>query len=115
MACDAAHEEKENNTPKNPEARQRHEPNTRTTVASAPVHTILAAQEHVIRSRIDRFIAGYGLTPMGKAVALNWIQVMKGVPLETWRFRSRPPSLSILACPIVLTLCDGIMLFWLYQ
>lgn len=31
--------------------------------------------EQRLRSRIDRFLAGYGLTPMGKAVGLNWIQV----------------------------------------
>lgn len=32
--------------------------------------------ERRLRSRIDKFIEGYGLTPMGKAVALNWIQVL---------------------------------------
>lgn len=31
--------------------------------------------ENRLRSRIDRFLAGYGLTAMGKAVAVNWIQV----------------------------------------
>lgn len=80
MACDAAHKEKEGSIANTLEARQRREPNT--AVASAPAHTILAAQEYVIRSRIDRFIAGYGLTPMGKAVALNWIQVMKRASLK---------------------------------
>lgn len=31
--------------------------------------------EQRLRSRIDKFLAGFGLTPMGTAVALSWIQV----------------------------------------
>lgn len=31
--------------------------------------------EDRLRSRIDGFLNGYGLTPMGKSVALSWIQV----------------------------------------
>lgn len=90
MACDAAHEEKgDSTTPSKSESRQHHHEviiihndttSTTTTTGAvavaAPARTILAAQQdNVIRTRIDRFIAGYGLTPMGKAVALNWIQV----------------------------------------
>lgn len=33
------------------------------------------SEERTLRSRIDKFVAGYALTPMGKAVALNWITV----------------------------------------
>lgn len=33
------------------------------------------AAEQTVRSRIDKFVAGYALTPMGKAVAFNWIMV----------------------------------------
>lgn len=31
--------------------------------------------ERRLRSRIDKFLTGFGLTPMGTAVALSWIQV----------------------------------------
>lgn len=31
--------------------------------------------ENRLRARINKFLQGYGLTPMGRAVALNWIQV----------------------------------------
>lgn len=34
--------------------------------------------EQRLRSRIDKFVAGYALTPMGKAVAFNWITVRLG-------------------------------------
>ncbi|CAN0188017.1 unnamed protein product, partial [Laminaria digitata] len=38
-----------------------------------PRSTIPCPAEQRLRSRIDKFVAGYSLTPMGKAVAFNWI------------------------------------------
>ena len=45
-------------------------------VAQRTTNPRIAAAEQLLRRRIDKFLAGYGLTPMGKAVALRWIQVM---------------------------------------
>lgn len=37
--------------------------------------TSLLPVEERLRARINKFLGGYGLTQMGRAVALNWIQV----------------------------------------
>lgn len=42
---------------------------------ASPRSSIMCAAEQRLRSRIDKFVAGYSLTPMGKAVAFNWITV----------------------------------------
>lgn len=43
--------------------------------AKIPTSPSSPVAEDRLRSRIDKFLLGYGLTPMGKAVALSWIQV----------------------------------------
>lgn len=42
---------------------------------SRPLCSASLPVEQRLRSRIDKFLAGYGLTRMGKAVALSWVQV----------------------------------------
>ena len=40
-----------------------------------PSTPLPCSAEQRLRSRIDKFVAGYALTPMGKAIAFNWITV----------------------------------------
>lgn len=42
---------------------------------TGPYSVTLPAVEQRLRTRIDKFVGGYGLTPMGEAVARSWIQV----------------------------------------
>lgn len=42
---------------------------------TGPCSVTLPAVEQRLRTRIDKFVRGYGLTPMGEAVARSWIQV----------------------------------------
>ncbi|CAM9775442.1 unnamed protein product, partial [Ectocarpus fasciculatus] len=41
---------------------------------TGPYSVALPAVEQRLRTRIDKFVRGYGLTPMGEAVARSWIQ-----------------------------------------
>eukprot|EP00904_Undaria_pinnatifida_P007064 jgi/Undpi1/3488/HiC_scaffold_16.g06860.m1 len=46
---------------------------TKKNADASPRSSMLCSAEQRLRSRIDKFVAGYSLTPMGKAVAFNWI------------------------------------------
>lgn len=48
---------------------------TKKNADASPRSSMLCSAEQRLRSRIDKFVAGYSLTPMGKAVAFNWITV----------------------------------------
>lgn len=54
---------------------QEQEPDESSNRLSGSLRSAILPVEQRLRSRIDKFLAGFGLSPMGTAVAINWIQV----------------------------------------
>eukprot|EP00752_Nemacystus_decipiens_P012112 g10737.t1 len=56
--------------------RREREPDESSHRLSGSVLSAILPVEQRLRSRIDKFLAGFGLSPMGTAVAINWIQTI---------------------------------------